>query len=146
MVFITDHLDIFLPLLLLGLPFLLKIMVDRKVEAPNVIRAMCELPIDMILLAISFLIAIVISHERNRNEGLLFIFGFFILSMVVVFMARRSITFFEKGKFVSSGVIFFFNFLITLTCLIGAISLLIKPLSNKTAKNEKNKIIVNGIK
>lgn len=100
-------------------------MVDREVEVPNVIKAMCELPIDMILLAISFLIALVLSKEDSRNEAVLYFVTFFILSLLIVFICKRSIKFFEGAKYYWWFGLLFLNFAIALICLVGSVTFVI---------------------
>lgn len=133
MSFIVKNLDFFLPILLLSFPFILKIMVDREVKVPNVIRAMCELPIDMVLLAISFLIALVLSKEESRNQAVLYFVTFFILSLIIVFISKRSIFYFEGGKYIWWLVLLVLNFAIALICLWGSVTFVIGK-NDQTAK------------
>jgi hypothetical protein len=119
-------------------------MVDREVDVPNVIKAMCELPIDMILLAISFLIAIVISDEASRNQAVLYFVTFFILSLVIVFMSKRSVHHFEGGKYRFWFALLLLNFLVALICLIGSVTFVIHHAPVNFKENKISKTTLNG--
>lgn len=134
-----EHLELILPVALLFLSFLLKLMIDRSVKAPIAIKAICELPVDMIFLSISFLIAFIISGGENRNDGLLYWIIYLILSIGIVFLWRRSISIYEKGENKSWLVLLSVNLFVTLICLIISINLLINVGEKaKTTKAENN--------
>lgn len=120
-------------------------MIDRSVEAPVAIKAICELPVDMIFLSISFLIAFIISNDENRNDGLLYWIVYLIISIGVVFVWRRSIKVYETGQNKSWLALIFVNLFITITCLIISINLLMKPeIPSKNENVEPNKTEING--
>ncbi|MDN5217273.1 hypothetical protein QQ020_34690 [Fulvivirgaceae bacterium BMA12] len=89
------HLEIILPLTILVLAFVLKLAIDRNVEVPNLIQAMCELPVDIIFLSISFLIAFTISKPKDPSEGLFYTIAFIVLAVVIVILWRKSLKLFE---------------------------------------------------
>lgn len=111
------HLDITLPFLILFMTYLVKLMIDENVDKVKAICSMCELPIDMIFLAISFLIAIVISDSKNRNEGLFYMLLFFVLAITNVFMAKRSIKMYQARLNNNWIWLFIANLFITVLCL-----------------------------
>ncbi|WP_449435079.1 hypothetical protein [Pedobacter steynii] len=111
------HLDITLPFLILGMTYVVKLMIDENVDKVKAICSMCELPIDMIFLAISFLIAIVISDASNRNEGLFYMLLFMVLAMLNVFLAKRSIRMYQAHVNNKWVWLFVLNLFITVLCL-----------------------------
>ena len=108
-----EHLEIILPLTLLVLAFSLKLSIDRNIEVPNLIQAICELPVDMIFLSISFLIAFTISKPTDPSEGLFLTISFIVVAVPVVILWRRSLKLFERKN----------DFWILLLCLNMAISI-----------------------
>ncbi|WP_420553277.1 hypothetical protein [Tenacibaculum aiptasiae] len=91
-----EHLDIILPLVLLVLAFFLKLSIDRTIKAPNVIQAICELPVDMIFLSLSFLIAFTISNTSGTSKGLFFTLGFIVIAIIIVIIWRKSIKLYDS--------------------------------------------------
>lgn len=91
-----EHLEIILPITLLFLAFVLKLSIDRSIEAPNIIQSICELPVDMIFLSISFLIAYTISKPTDPSEGLFFTIAFIVLAVLTVVLWRKSLKLFER--------------------------------------------------
>ncbi len=108
-----EHLEIILPLTLLVLAFVLKLAIDRNIEVPNLIQAICELPVDMIFLSISFLIAFTISEPKDPSAGLFYTIAFIVLAVVVVILWRKSLKLFENKS----------NYWVLLLCLNMAISI-----------------------
>lgn len=132
-----------LPIALLFLSFLLKLMVDRSVKTPIAIKAICELPVDMIFLSISFLIAFIISDDANRNDGLLYWIVYLIISIGVVFAWRRSVSFYDSGQNKSWLVLMAVNLFVTICCLIISINLLMTP-KELNENNVESKTEING--
>lgn len=91
-----EHLEIILPITLLFLAFVLKLSIDRSIEVPNIIQAICELPVDMIFLSISFLIAYTIAKPTDPNEGLFFTIAFIVIAVLTVVLWRKSLKLFER--------------------------------------------------
>ena len=118
-------------------------MIDRSVEAPVAIKAICELPVDMIFLSISFLIAFIISNDENRNDGLLYWIVYLILSIGVVFLWRRSIKVYEDGKNKSWLILMAINLFVTIICLIISINLLMVDTPTENI-NAEQKTEING--
>jgi hypothetical protein len=95
-----EHLDIILPIVLLVLAFFLKLSIDRTIKAPNVIQAICELPVDIVFLSLSFLIAFTISNKTETSKGLFFTLGFIVVSVIIVIIWRKSLKLYDlKNKF-----------------------------------------------
>jgi hypothetical protein len=56
---IVKHLDVFLPIALVVIAFLLKLFMDRSVNAPLAVKSLYELPVDMLFLTLSFIVAFI---------------------------------------------------------------------------------------
>lgn len=138
-----EHLDIILPILLLFLTYGVKLLVDQAVEVPMAIKSLCELPIDIIFLSMSFLIAIIISSNENRNASFLCIMIFFFLSLIIVLLSKRSILNFDKRINKNWILYLSINFLIAIVCLGISIKILTTPAVKSTPKPETNST-VNG--
>ncbi|NVO11589.1 MAG: hypothetical protein HXX16_16625 [Bacteroidales bacterium] len=122
-----NHLDIVLPIAVLLLSFLLKLCIDRAVEIPLFVRSIYELPVDIIFLTISFLVAFTISTtEAGKNNGLFYCFIFLIVSIINVIIWRRAVKLFELNKIFWSIALTAINFACTIYCLNIAISFLTK--------------------
>lgn len=122
-----EHLEIVLPIVVLTLSFLLKLYIDRNVEIPLFVRSIHELPVDIIFLTISFLVAFTISVKDDmKNSGLLYCFIFLIVAIISVIIWRRSVKLFELEKTFQSILLTSINFAVTIYCLNIAISFLSK--------------------
>jgi hypothetical protein len=122
-----NHLDVVLPIAVLLLSFLLKLCIDRSVEIPLFVRSIYELPVDIIFLTISFLVAYTIStNDELKNNGLYYCFIFLIVSIVNVIIWRRAVKLFELEKLSWSIILTSINFAVTIYCLNIAISFLSK--------------------
>ncbi|KPA09901.1 membrane protein [Candidatus Magnetomorum sp. HK-1] len=122
---IFDHLDLFLPIALVVLSFLLKLFIDQNVTAPLIIKSLYELPVDILFLAMSFIVAFTLSSYNNINYGLIYLFIFFIIILFSILGWRRSIKLFENNKKIISAIIFIINFNISSFCLISSVNLII---------------------
>ena len=122
-----NNLEIVLPIAVLFLSFLLKLCIDRSIEVPLFVRSIYELPVDIIFLTISFLVAYTISSNNNlKNNGLYYCFIFLIVSIVNVIIWRRAVKLFEVNRILWSILLTGINFAGTICCLSIAISFLSK--------------------
>ncbi|QCX38988.1 hypothetical protein FF125_11275 [Aureibaculum algae] len=90
------HLNIILPITLLLIGFLLKLFIGRNIETPSLIEALCELPVDIIFLALSFSIAFTLSKTENQANGLFFCFAGIAVAILVVALWRITIIYYLK--------------------------------------------------
>ena len=134
-----DHIEILLPLPLLILVFGLKLGIDRNVDLTTIIQALCELPVDMMFLAISFLMAFTISSPENPSEGLFLTIAFIAIAILVVILWRKCLKLFEGRKDKHLGFVLIVNFLLSLTCLYNSTQILIGDA--KGQKQEEKKVI-----
>ncbi len=92
-----EHLQIILPTVLLLIGFLLKLLIGRKYDLPATIQAICELPVDIVLLSLSFVVAFTIAKFDNQTTGLFYCFIGFAVIILNVLLWRVSIDQFLKG-------------------------------------------------
>ena len=91
-----EHLNIILPATLLLIGFLLKLFIGRNIEIPSLIQALCELPVDIMFLALSFAIAFTISNSVHQAVGLVYCFAGIAVSILIVVLWRISVKFYLK--------------------------------------------------
>lgn len=91
------NLQIVLPTVLLLIGFLLKLFIGRKYDLPATIQAICELPVDIVLLSLSFVVAFTIAKVDNQTSGLFYCFIGFAATILNVLLWRVSIDQFLKG-------------------------------------------------
>lgn len=91
-----DYIEIGLPIFILTLAFFYKLSVDRAVNVPNLVQSICELPVDIIFLSISFMAAYTISEPKGLVKGLGFCLIFVLLAFIIVILWRKSLKLFEN--------------------------------------------------
>lgn len=101
--------EIALPGVLLLAKFLLKLVVDRSATLPDFISAILALPVDIVFLSASLLAGYVISSPANVKEGLILFIGCICLSLVIVFLWRRSDGLFAKDRYLVAGTLGLLN-------------------------------------
>ena len=116
------HIEVILPIAILILAFLLKLTIDRSVEAPILIQALYELPVDIVFLALSFLAAHTIALTTSKNTALFYCFVITIVSVINVILWRRSIKLFDKKSIIWSLVLTFINYSVTTFILYKVIA------------------------
>ena len=102
-----QSLNIILPLALLALAFFLKLLIDRQVDIPDFIQSICELPVDINFLSLSFIVAFTLSVDDRKDEGLLNCLYYVIAAIIIVFLWKRSLKLFEIKKWTWLLLLFF---------------------------------------
>lgn len=138
-----EHLEIILPITLLFLAFVLKLSIDRSIEVPNIIQAICELPVDMIFLSISFLIAYTISKPTDPSEGLFFTIAFIVFAVLTVILWRKSLKLFERRNNWWI-LLLLINISISTFSIFQSMSILLKKEEGKSANKTEVKIEEDG--
>lgn len=117
--------DIVLPVILLVLAFFLKLSVDREVDIPNTIYALLELPVDVLFLATSFIVAFTIAAKPPETTLGFMYFGSYLLSAAVtVFVWRKACRCFEGGHIKTTLCISMLNYVFCATALVRAIQMI----------------------
>jgi hypothetical protein len=93
-----EHLQIILPSVLLLIGFMLKLLVGRKYDMPATIQSICELPVDIIFLALSFAVAFTITKVDNQSSGLFYCFIGIATAILIVLIWRISVDQFIKNS------------------------------------------------
>ena len=117
------YLGILLPFGLLFLKFVLKLFIDRKINIPDFLEDLCELPVDMIFLAISFLIAFTISTKEVGN-ALFLSFAYLIIAAIIIFIWRRSVNLLYEKKIFFLIFVLLINYSLSILPLILSINIL----------------------
>jgi len=128
-----SSLEIILPILLIFITYILKLFIDQVVDLPAAIKSVCELPIDIVFLSISLLIAIVISNASNRNVGLVCMLANFIAAVLIIFLSKRSASNFISGTNNQWRIFLSLNMFISIMSLCISISML-TPVVEKKAQ------------
>lgn len=118
-----NSLEIWLPVVLLVLAFLLKLLIDRASTAPIFIQSLMELPVDIAFLAMSFVIAYTINAGDGAAEGLLYFLIYIVCSIVIVSFWRRSNSYFEKDSLLMVGLLTSINYVASIAGVYMAINL-----------------------
>lgn len=97
------YLNIILPGALVVIAFALRLVVDQRMELPDFIERVLEMPIELVFLAGSFVVAFTLENLANRDLGLLaFVLGFVVV-IFIVWLSKRSVCAFEKGHYWRMG-------------------------------------------
>jgi hypothetical protein len=80
-----------MPILLLALSFAIKLFVDRSVGIVEFIQSLFELPTEIAALAVSMIVAFIISDPKNTELGLAYFVLYIVGVILVVFLWRRSL-------------------------------------------------------
>ena len=134
-----EHLQIILPSVLLLIGFLLKLLIGRKYDLPATIQAICELPVDIVLLSLSFVVAFTIAKVDNQTTGLFYCFMGFAVTILNVLLWRISIDQFLKGT--KLWVLFLvFNLILSGFAINKSVSLIMETViinNSETNSNQK---------
>ena len=135
----SGRLDIILPLILLLATFAMKVLVAEEFKPARIISELCSLPTDMIFLAISFLIAVLISSDgKGIHHGLYYLFSFFGISVITVALSKISAKGFDKNTNKIWIILLILNFIITGFCLKGSISTIPTPDQDKATTQQQS--------
>lgn len=130
-----ENLNIILPLTLLLIGFLLKLFIGKNIETPSLIQALCELPVDIIFLALSFAIAFTISNSVNQASGLFYCFAGIAVAILVVVLWRISISqYLKKNKYPLWVLILAVNLFIASYGIMKSVDLIIEVDTLSTEK------------
>jgi hypothetical protein len=114
-----------LSILLLGLSFLLKLFIDRRTDIPIFINAILELPVDINFVGLSFTIAFIIKDSKNIESGLITFCCYLLVSIITVFLWRKSGWCFEKNKIAWTIILALVNLFLSSILLLKSLELLI---------------------
>ncbi|HBH7918955.1 TPA: hypothetical protein ACF39K_004571 [Vibrio parahaemolyticus] len=118
-----EYAEFLLPSIILMLSFLLKMCIDREVDIPTSIYAVLELPVDVFVLATSFVAAFTIANPEKFEKGISFFSIYVALVVVTVILWRKSCKSFEAEKHKVTVGLTFANYCICLFALYKSIVL-----------------------
>lgn len=93
-----ENLHIILPTVLLLIGFLLKLLVGRQFDMPATIQSICEIPVDIIFLSLTFIVAFTIAKVDNQLAGLFYCLIGIVFAILITLLWRISIDQFLKGS------------------------------------------------
>ncbi len=118
-----NALEILLPGAILVLAFVFKLFVDRIATAPDFIKALLELPVDIAFLAISLVAAFTISNRSRAAEGLFAFVIYVVVAVLAVVLWRRSLSLFDADNHWSLAGVAILGYCICVFGLIYAVKL-----------------------
>ncbi len=97
-----NNIEIFLPIALLTIGFILKVVVGQDwKDVINLFQNICELPVDIIFLSLSFAVAFTITSSSNFGIGLSYCFIGVAFAILIILVRKISIDLlFDKKKIV----------------------------------------------
>lgn len=116
------HLDLWLPAIILFLAFSLKFCINRSLKIPDLVKAIYELPVDIVFLAISFLAAHAISLTTSKADALILCIGLIAFSIVNILLWTISTNLFYKKYTKWSIALTSLNYFTTISILILVIN------------------------
>ncbi|GAB5398978.1 MAG: hypothetical protein Aureis2KO_05630 [Aureisphaera sp.] len=121
-----ENLNIILPSLLLLIGVLLKLFIARPLAKKTLGEASCELPVDLIFLAISFTIGYTatVGDFESQSTGFVYAIAGIAIAVLVVVLWRLSLDlFYKKGRKVWFVIILAINLAISGFCIHKSIQL-----------------------
>ena len=112
---------IYIPILLLAIQVLMKFFVGRKIDGRICLESLCELPTNIIFLAISFSVIYISTHEPVMQAAMMPPLFLFCVAFIVVFLFRLSKGLLDDLKAKTTIALFLFlilvNFILSIYCL-----------------------------
>lgn len=122
----APYLHIILPSILIIIVFFLRAFIDKECDIPHLISCIIWLPLDIVVLALSFLVAYVIgSNYDGRAAGTCYLLIGFLILVITVFLSRRSECSFQRNKKIKLVLFLLLNLFISIYCIFCCIRLLI---------------------
>ena len=116
-----SNLELFLPIAILILSFLLKLAIDQTIDGTALITSLYELPVDIIFLALSFLAGDAIATKGTKDDELSYCICITIIAIINVIVWRKALKLFFKGYFFWSVVCTAINYFGTIIILYKVI-------------------------
>ena len=110
-----------LPIVLLVLVFLFRLLIDRKIKLVDFIICVLEFPTNIVFLGISFILAFTISTKDNLETGLLILFIYVIVALLMVLFGRRAVEYLEGNRPVLTGVFGIASYILCMPALFYSI-------------------------
>jgi hypothetical protein len=115
------------PLILLGLQFLLKLVVFERPGPARVWESLIQVPVDVAFLAVSFLAASVIVPSPSIVAKVVLFLLYLGLTALTITLWKGAPADLNRGAIKRAAGLTILNFAITLTMLVGSIAVLLSP-------------------
>lgn len=115
----NTNIDILLPIGLLIFAFMMKQLFSREFQWPIIFEGLCELPVDVMFLSMSFIIVSIVSVKHDHSSGILiFVFLNIILFPVILIwrFSRKKLDNQNKWWFLFAGINLLITSIIALYC------------------------------
>lgn len=112
------------PVLLLALLFAFKVLIGQSVSVVVFIRTLLELPIDIVFVSLSFIVAFILFSGPDVSAGLRYFIIYIIVAALVVFLCRRSVQTFESDRAARTIGLGVLNYLICIPGLFVSLQIL----------------------
>lgn len=128
---------VILPAILLLIAAMLKLFVGRTYSFPSIITAICELPVDILFLAISFAVTFTVATKTQISYGLGCCLVGIAVAILVILLWRACLDLFSRRKIFFLIVVLIINLFIAGLSLLVAVNLIIDNTGKeKTTKKE----------
>lgn len=117
-------LEVALPGSILGLAFVIKLVVDRTANIPDLFQALFELPVDIVFLAASLVAGYILSNKAHAPEAMLAFIGLLVAAIFVVVLWRRSQSLFIANALITSVLCSILSYAISVSVLVAVVSLI----------------------
>jgi hypothetical protein len=125
---------IIVPVLLLGLRVVMKLFVGKEADKNDYFNLLCELPTNIIFLALSFLLVYIFLQEEPELDSMVFFLIFIILAVIAfkIFRHCEKIGFNQITRKQARilGLTLLINYVISLSCLYLASDQLLQHKAN----------------
>lgn len=113
-----------MPVVVLGLSFMLKLFIDRSTTAPDAIVSTLELPVDITFLSISLIVGFTIAPSGDSKAGMAWFAFYMFAAIFIVFLWRRSMKCFDSGSVKTVIMLAGCNYFMAITALVNSIGLI----------------------
>lgn len=124
----------FLTLCLLAFSFILKVFINKKPKIMDILKAISELPIDIMFTSIAFIIsyriaqvAKWINENKKITDGIdmnmhfIYLILYLIISVIVIILWTKSVHYLKKEIWKTSIILIIISYLISFSALIFAL-------------------------
>jgi len=119
-------LEICIPLSLFFISFLLKLVVGRDPDLPEIIRHFIELPCDIAFIALSFIAASIVYNSHFGTENLFIVIIVISIIILTLFFRAKSVKSFDKKKIIPLLFLLLINYLLSIATIYGIICYIIE--------------------
>jgi len=118
-------LEIFIPIGLFVISFLLKLVVGKDPRIPEIVHNLIELPCDIAFIALSFLSASIVFSTKFDPRNYLVLMSIFTIIVLTLLFKAKSIKYFDKKKKIRMILLTLFNYSLSISTIYGIIYYLV---------------------